>query len=393
MSIILFDLLFAQPHNKVKYHGGGEYTKTIFHYLIENIQDISRLHILFDPEKYIDQEVKELIVEKMVNTHSVKNVEDIYNVMEQLSEHNQVLFFAGMVYPYVEKGFGENVYSIGVCHGLRMVEKPKDRFSILYVKGVKEFIREFLRMVIPTELLREYSKKKYLKALSKFNMIYTVSKHSRYSMKMYLFDNDYNIDINVHYQTLKYNSQRIQVYDEKYEREYAFNKYILMISADRWEKNSYRGIKAIDSLLSDGKMREYFVIVLGNYPNILRKKIKHKDKFVFKGYVNTNELEYAYRNCKLFFYPTLNEGYGLPPMEAMKYNKTCVLSAVCCLPEVYGDAAYYCNPYDIGEMKVRIIEALAEEKATSVIQQRIEFLEKMQNGSTKELLDILLREI
>ena len=45
----------------------------------------------------------------------------------------------------------------------------------------------------------------------------------------------------------------------------------------------------------------------------------------------------------------------MPPLEAMRYGKTCIVSGVCSLPEVCGDVVYYCNPYDIEEIQNRIL--------------------------------------
>lgn len=392
MRIILFDLLFAQPHDDVKFHGGGEYTKTIFLKLVEIITDKRMLHVVADRSKYLDEKIVNVIEDNNITLHNVNNEDDIIHVIRNMSKEQSLLFFAGMIYPYRKSVFGDNVFAVGVCHGLRMMEIPKDRYSLLYAKSFKSFSREFIRMLIPTKVLYGHSKKKYVDALSKFDLIYTVSKHSLYSIKTHCFSDDLNINIKVHYQTLKYNSYESRASLSEVRYEYKANKYILMISADRWEKNSYRGIKALDALISEGKMSGYQVVVLGNYPRILRKLVENRERFLFKGYVEADELEYAYQNCKIFFYPSLNEGYGLPPMEAMKYKKTCVLSSVCSLPEVYGEAVYYCNPYDIGEMKVRIMEALNEEIPASAIDFRMRQLAGIQSESTKELLRVLMGE-
>ncbi len=392
MRKIIFDLFFAQPHNNNKFHGGGEYAKTVFLNLANNISDTSRLHVLFNDKEYLDETIRGALRQKRIEVHDVKNISEIYDVIRIQSKDNRVLFFTGMMYPYFRNSFGGNVFSVGVCHGLRMIELPRDRYSIFYSRSFKSFARELVRMLIPVSILRAHSIKKYRNALANFDLIYTVSQHSLYAINTYLLSDDLNIDLKVHYQTLKYNSRAIEMVNNELEKEYRNGQYILMISAGRWEKNSYRGVRAIDSLLSEKKMCGYYAVVLGNYPQLLRKKVKNKNRFIFKDYVSTDELEYAYKNCKIFFYPSLNEGYGLPPMEAMKYGKTCVISAVCSLPEVYGEAVYYCNPYDIVEMKVRLLEALDKEISIEIIERKKKQLFKIQSESTQELVHKILED-
>jgi len=66
---------------------------------------------------------------------------------------------------------------------------------------------------------------------------------------------------------------------------------------------------------------------------------------IYTGYVNDDELCSLYANCKAFLLPSLMEGFGIPPMEALYYNKPIIISNTSSLPEVYGDAAHYIDPY------------------------------------------------
>ena len=112
--------------------------------------------------------------------------------------------------------------------------------------------------------------------------------------------------------------------------------------------------------------------------------------FDFYGYVPGDELERAYANCEVFFYPTLNEGFGSPPLEAMKYSKTCIISAVCSLPEIYGAAVYYCNPYDIMEMKNRLLQAIDNKIPVELVISQHNIIREKQNADLRELCEIIL---
>lgn len=99
-------------------------------------------------------------------------------------------------------------------------------------------------------------------------------------------------------------------------------------------------------------------MVIGKLPQKIKEKQRHQDRYILQGYVETEKLENLYKYCDMFLYPSLNEGFGMPPLEAMKYGKTCIVSAVCSLPEVCGDGVYYVNPYDIREIENRILHAV-----------------------------------
>lgn len=83
-----------------------------------------------------------------------------------------------------------------------------------------------------------------------------------------------------------------------------------------------------------------------------------KDSVVFTGYVTEGQLKWLYKGCKAYIFPSLSEGFGLPGLEAMKHGAPVVSSDATCLPEVYGNAAYYFNPYDVGDIAKCINEVL-----------------------------------
>lgn len=391
MINIVFDLMYSQPTNGVRFHGGGEYTKTIFFELVKysNLMrnqndDQILIYVVYDTDKYIDEEIQNIIKKNkdFLIVASVKYTEDIMNVIQDLSKKVSLTFFSGMIYPYSKCVFPNNVRKVGICHGLRMIELPKDKYSLLYFGKEKNNIKDLIRFVLPKWVLIAKSKKMYINSISKFDIVYTDSYHSLFSIKTNCFSDKIKTTVTKHYPALKYNSFQNSLYNDQY----ASMDYILMVSADRWEKNAYRGIIALDSLFSKGFYKDLIVIVLGNYPMLLRRMIKNKKNFVFKDYVDSEELEAAYKNCKIFFYPTLNEGFGSPPMEAMKYDKTCVVSAVCSLTEVYSDSVYYVNPYDITEMMTRLIEAIERNIDISKIRNRYKELEIMQKESMEGLI-------
>ena len=74
------------------------------------------------------------------------------------------------------------------------------------------------------------------------------------------------------------------------------------------------------------------------------KWIRNSDNIVFLNYVSNKELVGYYKNADLFVYPSLYEGFGIPPIEAMSQHCPVLVSDIDVLHEVCGEAAFYCNP-------------------------------------------------
>ena len=83
----------------------------------------------------------------------------------------------------------------------------------------------------------------------------------------------------------------------------------------------------------------------------------------FFGFVPDATLAILYRLARVFVFPSLYEGFGLPPLEAMASGTPVITSNVSSLPEVAGDAAMLIDPYETdaiaGAMRRVLMETLA----------------------------------
>ena len=102
---------------------------------------------------------------------------------------------------------------------------------------------------------------------------------------------------------------------------------------------------------------------MSKYPNIRRAVIQSRaEKLVrFLGFVPAEALHAFYRSAEAFVFPSLYEGFGLPPLEAMASGTPVVTSGVSSLPEVVGDAAMIVKPENVFDIARGIKEVLLNE--------------------------------
>ncbi|MEA2007042.1 MAG: glycosyltransferase family 1 protein, partial [Patescibacteria group bacterium] len=96
----------------------------------------------------------------------------------------------------------------------------------------------------------------------------------------------------------------------------------------------------------------------------LKKFTKEKSVkgVVFPGYIPDEELDVLYRHAKLYVFPSLYEGFGLPPLEALAKSTPVVSSSRTSMPEVLGDIVTYFDPEDLDSIRGAIRKGLKEGK-------------------------------
>jgi glycosyltransferase involved in cell wall biosynthesis len=82
------------------------------------------------------------------------------------------------------------------------------------------------------------------------------------------------------------------------------------------------------------------------------------EEVILLGYVDDKSLQWLYRNCFAFIFPSFFEGFGLPVLEAMSQGAAVITSNVTSIPEVVGDAGIMVDPRDIDSLTVRMKDIL-----------------------------------
>jgi glycosyltransferase involved in cell wall biosynthesis len=149
---------------------------------------------------------------------------------------------------------------------------------------------------------------------------------------------------------------------ERYQLDHRFMLYVGNIKP---HKNLVRVVEALDRLRKRG-FDDLTLLIIGDeiskLPALRRAVHRHKlHKHVrFLGYLPDDTLAILYRLAAVFVFPSLYEGFGLPPLEAMACGLPVVTSNVSSLPEVTGDAAVLVDPYDVQSIADGIAKVLSD---------------------------------
>ena len=135
------------------------------------------------------------------------------------------------------------------------------------------------------------------------------------------------------------------------------DEYILFVGNVKPHKNLKLSLDAF-SKINNKKIKFYIVgqrdgFITGDH-SLNEYILNLKDRVFFTGYVSDNELKNYYKNATLFLFPSLYEGFGLPILEAMKFNLPIIASKSASIPEVAGNNVIYFNSSSVNDLIEKI---------------------------------------
>jgi len=143
--------------------------------------------------------------------------------------------------------------------------------------------------------------------------------------------------------------------------------FILYVGNVKPHKNLKNLLKAF-SIIQKKNYKDYYLVIVGKKEGfitgdkeifqILEDSYELRTKVIFTGYIEDDELPVLYNLARLFVFPSLYEGFGLPPLEAMACGCPTVVSNLSAIPEVCGDASFYVNPLEPEEIALGILKVL-----------------------------------
>lgn len=138
--------------------------------------------------------------------------------------------------------------------------------------------------------------------------------------------------------------------------------YILCLSTLEPRKNMRLLVDAFSNLIQEKKIDTNLVLagrkgwLIDDLLSDLDEKIINRIHFT--GFVDDNLLPYVYKNAQVFVFPSVYEGFGVPPIEAMSMGVPVISSDAASLPEVLGDSAFYFENRNLEELKKQIVSVM-----------------------------------
>lgn len=383
---LLFDLKSTQPQKHAKFHGAGKYGIAVFKRLIDICPE--KVAVYYDENAFLDESVLNIIQKKNIPFYS-SNKMSLYEAASKVGNVLYVPMLGAHEFPYPPS----SIKIATTQHDLRHFLLKRDAYYFkISEKSPVAYFKYFL-----------YLAKEYLWGNMKRNEVFhkieafyslgnvfcfTVSLHSKYS----LIDKCPRLPANkvrVYWAPSTINKlMEIDTHLQEY------GKYWLLVGINRYEKNGLRALETFDSLFSNHPDIQGKVIATGwSDWSQIKIKIRNKKRFSLLGYVDEKTLKSLYHFAYCFIYPTLDEGFGYPPVEAMAEECPVIASATSSITEICQDGVLYFNPFSIDELKNRILQMedenihqLFRQKAVS----RYKLIEERQSRDLDSLCNDLL---
>jgi glycosyltransferase involved in cell wall biosynthesis len=236
------------------------------------------------------------------------------------------------------------------------------------VVTIHDCIHLMFPQYLPNRLALSYARTSIALATRRANRVLTVSESSKRDILRFVDLPPDRIDV-------IYNA-----YDERFavepreedvirvrERYQLHDEFVFYAGPVKPHKNLERLIVAFDLVRKRGLDRLKLVLIgdeISRYASLRRAVHQHQlHKYVrFLGYLPEETLAVMYRLAGVFVFPSLYEGFGLPPLEAMASGTPVVTSNVSSLPEVAGDAAMLVDPRDPHAIADGIYRLLTDER-------------------------------
>lgn len=158
-------------------------------------------------------------------------------------------------------------------------------------------------------------------------------------------------------------------------------RYVLYVGGISPHKNLPFLLKAFERLVSEPALGDVRLVLAGDYggdtffsdlPAVKAcvSEGRLSDRVVFTGRVTDAELAWLYRKTAAFVLPSLDEGFGLPAVEAMACGAPVLVSRCGSLPEVVGEAGLFFDPLDVGELTGALRSVLTDRALSDTLRQR-----------------------
>ena len=244
------------------------------------------------------------------------------------------------------------------------------------VVTIHDCIHLMFPQYLPNKLALRYARTSIAMAARRATRVMTVSETSKRDIIRFFGTAPEKIDVIYNAYDERFGDQPSEEEIWRVRERYQLHEdFVLYAGNVKPHKNLERLIEAFHLVRERGLDHVKLVITgddISKYAALRRAVHQHKlHKYVrFLGYLPEGTLAAMYRLASVFVFPSLYEGFGLPPLEAMASGTPVVTSNVSSLPEVAGDAAILVDPYDPSAIADGICRVLTDDALADDLRRR-----------------------
>lgn len=151
-------------------------------------------------------------------------------------------------------------------------------------------------------------------------------------------------------------------------------EYLLFLGTIEPRKNIKNIILSYYKLLI--KNSDYKLVIAGkkgwHFNEIfeLIDELKLKENIIFTGFIDEEDKPFLFAGAKIFIYPSIYEGFGIPVLESISCGIPTITSNISSLPEVVGDAAILINPLNVDELFLSMQKVLNDKNLYNLLKRK-----------------------
>ena len=313
--------------------GIGTYLKNLIPQIIEYL-----------PEASFNLLGKYKVIEKHIDLKYNRNITliqtgaPIYSLLEQIEIPKKI--------PKNTSLFWSPHYNIPLLYKGKLLVTVHDLFHLA------------MRQMVPGIHKKNYAKIMFAKVSSKADAIICISEFTKRELVRFTHCQEEKIHL-IYNGTNK--SNNIAQECSPYPR-----PYLLFVGNVKPNKNLVNLIRSFEIVKN---IIPHDLVIVGKKEGfitgdeyVFKKAAELGSRIRFTGYIDDATLIQYYRHATALVFPSIYEGFGLPPLEAMACDCPVIVSNKASLPEVCGDAALYCDPFNCEDITTKILDIINDQK-------------------------------